>query len=110
MVPVAPLGTAAATYGGYSQGIVVDDHFVLRLSPKLDPAAAAPLLCAGITLDSPLKHWGAGPGKRVGIVGLGGLGHQRAVVTAIMSKVLALPGLAVPRTNSFEAAGGCCAS
>ncbi|HMF60975.1 MAG TPA: NAD(P)-dependent alcohol dehydrogenase [Vicinamibacterales bacterium] len=71
-----PLGTAAATYGGYSQGIVVDDHFVLRLSPKLDPAAAAPLLCAGITLYSPLKHWGAGPGKKVGIVGLGGLGHM----------------------------------
>jgi uncharacterized zinc-type alcohol dehydrogenase-like protein len=71
-----PHATAAATYGGYSQGIVVDEHFVLRVSPKLDPAAAAPLLCAGITLYSPLKHWGAGPGKKVGIVGLGGLGHM----------------------------------
>jgi uncharacterized zinc-type alcohol dehydrogenase-like protein len=49
---------------------------VLRVSPKLDPAAASPLLCAGITLYSPLKHWGAGPGKKVGIVGLGGLGHM----------------------------------
>ena len=49
---------------------------MLRVSPKLDPAAAAPLLCAGITLYSPLRHWGAGPGKKVGIVGLGGLGHM----------------------------------
>ena len=65
-------GTAPVTYGGYSDGIVVNSHFVLRVSPKLDPAAAAPLLCAGITLYSPLKHWGAGPGKKVGIVGLGG--------------------------------------
>ena len=71
-----PLGTAPATYGGYSERIVVNEHFVLRVSPKLDPAAAAPLLCAGITLYSPLKHWGAGPGKKVGIVGLGGLGHM----------------------------------
>ena len=71
-----PDGTAPVTYGGYSDGIVVNAHFVLRVSPKLDPAAAAPLLCAGITLYSPLKHWGAGPGKKVGIVGLGGLGHM----------------------------------
>ena len=71
-----PLGIAPATYGGYSDRIVVNEHFVLRVSPKLDPAAAAPLLCAGITLYSPLKHWGAGPGKKVGIVGLGGLGHM----------------------------------
>jgi alcohol dehydrogenase (NADP+) len=71
-----PDGTAPVTYGGYSDGIVVNSHFVLRVSPTLDPAAAAPLLCAGITLYSPLKHWGAGPGKKVGIVGLGGLGHM----------------------------------
>ena len=71
-----PQGTAPATYGGYSDSIVVDSHFVLRVSPKLDAAAASPLLCAGITLYSPLKHWGAGPGKKVGIVGLGGLGHM----------------------------------
>jgi uncharacterized zinc-type alcohol dehydrogenase-like protein len=73
---VDPLGTAPVTYGGYSDGIVVNAHFVLSVSPKLDPAAASPLLCAGITLYSPLKHWGAGPGKKVGIVGLGGLGHM----------------------------------
>jgi uncharacterized zinc-type alcohol dehydrogenase-like protein len=73
---VDPVGTAPVTYGGYSDGIVVNAHFVLRVSPKLDPAATAPLLCAGITLYSPLRHWGAGPGKKVGIVGLGGLGHM----------------------------------
>jgi uncharacterized zinc-type alcohol dehydrogenase-like protein len=71
-----PLKTAPVTYGGYSEKIVVDHKFVLHVSPKLDLAATAPLLCAGITLYSPLKHWGAGPGKKVGIVGLGGLGHM----------------------------------
>jgi uncharacterized zinc-type alcohol dehydrogenase-like protein len=64
------------TYGGYSKFITVRDHFVLHVSPKLNPAAAAPLLCAGITTYSPLKHWGAQKGKKVGIVGLGGLGHM----------------------------------
>jgi alcohol dehydrogenase (NADP+) len=71
-----PHKTAAVTYGGYSERIVVNQNFVLRVSPKLNPAAVAPLLCAGITLYSPLKHWGAGPGRKVGIVGLGGLGHM----------------------------------
>ncbi len=64
------------TYGGYSSQIVADEHFVLHLSDKLDPAAAAPLLCAGITTYSPLRHWGVGPGDKVGVVGLGGLGHM----------------------------------
>lgn len=64
------------TYGGYSSQIVVDQHFVLHISNKLDPAAAAPLLCAGITTYSPLKHWQIGKGDKVGIVGLGGLGHM----------------------------------
>lgn len=64
------------TYGGYSDRIVVDEDFVLRLSEKLDPAAAAPLLCAGITTYSPLRHWEVGSGSKVGIVGLGGLGHM----------------------------------
>ena len=63
------------TYGGYSESIVVDQHFVLRVPSNLDLASAAPLLCAGITTYSPLKHWGAGKGKKVGVVGLGGLGH-----------------------------------
>jgi alcohol dehydrogenase (NADP+) len=64
------------TYGGYSTSIVVDEAFCFRVSEKLDPAGAAPLLCAGITLYSPLRHWGAEKGKRVGIVGIGGLGHM----------------------------------
>lgn len=68
--------TGENTLGGYSDKIVVDEKFVLRMPQGLDPAGAAPLLCAGITLWSPLKHWGAGPGKKIGIVGLGGLGHM----------------------------------
>jgi uncharacterized zinc-type alcohol dehydrogenase-like protein len=68
--------TGQPTRGGYSDKIVVNEHFVLRLSDKLDPAAAAPLLCAGITTWSPLRHWKVGPGHKVGVVGLGGLGHM----------------------------------
>jgi uncharacterized zinc-type alcohol dehydrogenase-like protein len=68
--------TGGVTYGGYSNQIVVDEHFVLRISENLDPAAAAPLLCAGITTYSPLRHWKIGPGHTVGVVGLGGLGHM----------------------------------
>lgn len=64
------------TYGGYSTNLVVDEAFVLRVPENLDPAATAPLLCAGITTYSPLRQWRAGPGKKVGIVGLGGLGHM----------------------------------
>jgi uncharacterized zinc-type alcohol dehydrogenase-like protein len=64
------------TYGGYSERIVVDERFVLRVPPALDPAGAAPLLCAGITTYSPLRHWGVTKGKKVGVVGLGGLGHM----------------------------------
>ncbi len=77
------VGTYAATdrdgtttQGGYSTHVVVDAAYVLSVPDGLDPAAAAPLLCAGITTYSPLKHWGAGPGKKVAIVGLGGLGHM----------------------------------
>jgi len=64
------------TYGGYSESIVVDEHFVLRVPKNLPLAGVAPLLCAGITTYSPLRHWKAGPGQKVGIVGLGGLGHM----------------------------------
>jgi uncharacterized zinc-type alcohol dehydrogenase-like protein len=66
---------ATPTYGGYSRRIVVRDHFVLRVPDTLDPAAAAPLLCAGITTYSPLREWSVKAGDRVAIVGLGGLGH-----------------------------------
>jgi alcohol dehydrogenase (NADP+) len=64
------------TYGGYSDSIVVDEAYVLRVSNGLDPAGTAPLLCAGITTYSPLRHWNVGKGQKVGIVGLGGLGHM----------------------------------
>jgi uncharacterized zinc-type alcohol dehydrogenase-like protein len=77
------VGTYAATdrdgtttQGGYSTHVVVDADFVLSVPEGIDPAAAAPLLCAGITTYSPLRHWGAGPGAKVAIVGLGGLGHM----------------------------------
>src|SRR5271165_1954703 len=64
------------TFGGYSTNIVVDEAFVLRVPAGMDLAATAPLLCAGITTYSPLRHWKVGPGQKVGIVGLGGLGHM----------------------------------
>jgi alcohol dehydrogenase (NADP+) len=65
------------TYGGYSDSVVVREDFVLKVNhPEKDLAAVAPLLCAGITMWSPLRHWQAGPGKKVGIVGIGGLGHM----------------------------------
>lgn len=64
------------TYGGYASNIIVTEKFVLRIPDRLDPAAAAPLLCAGITTYSPLREWKVGKGQKVGIVGLGGLGHM----------------------------------
>ncbi len=71
------LGEGPNTYGGYSAAIVVDEDFVLKVRhDEKDLAAVAPLLCAGITTYSPLKHWKAGPGRKVGIVGIGGLGHM----------------------------------
>ena len=66
----------APTYGGYAREIVVDQNYVLSIPENLDMAAAAPLLCAGVTVYSPLHHWQVGPGKKVAILGLGGLGHM----------------------------------
>ncbi len=68
--------TAPVTYGGYSTSIVVDEHFVLRVPSNLDLSGTAPLLCAGITTYSPMRHWGVTKGKKVGVLGLGGLGHM----------------------------------
>ncbi len=68
--------TGGVTYGGYSDSVVVDQRFVLRVPANLDLAGTAPLLCAGITTYSPLRHWGVTKGKKVGVVGLGGLGHM----------------------------------
>ncbi|MGN6781187.1 MAG: NAD(P)-dependent alcohol dehydrogenase [Marmoricola sp.] len=85
------IGTYAATdvdgtttQGGYSTHVVVDEDFVLSVPEGIDPAAAAPLLCAGITTYTPLKKWGAGPGKKVAVVGLGGLGHMAVKIAHAM--------------------------
>ncbi len=72
------------TYGGYSKRVVVDEAFVLSVPTGLDPAGAAPLLCAGITTYSPLRQWNCKPGDRVGVVGLGGLGHMAVKLAASM--------------------------
>ncbi len=72
------------TYGGYSKQVVVDENYVLRIPEGLGLDVAAPLLCAGITLFSPLKHWNAGPGKKVAIVGMGGLGHMGVKIAAAL--------------------------
>ncbi|MGO4759065.1 NAD(P)-dependent alcohol dehydrogenase, partial [Streptomyces sp. 2MCAF27] len=72
------------TYGGYSTHVVVDENYALRIPDGLSLDVAAPLLCAGITLYSPLAHWNAGPGKKVAIVGLGGLGHMGVKIAHAM--------------------------
>ena len=76
--------TGNPTQGGYSSNIVVDESFALRISKGVDEASTAPLMCAGITTYSPLKKWGAGPGKRVGVAGLGGLGHMAVKIAKAM--------------------------
>jgi uncharacterized zinc-type alcohol dehydrogenase-like protein len=76
--------TGKTTYGGYSNYIVVDKDFVLRISDKLDLAGVAPLLCAGITVYSPLHHWKVKKGQKVGVVGLGGLGHMAVKIAHAM--------------------------
>jgi len=75
---------SGATHGGYSKSILAHEDFVLKISEKLDLAAAAPLLCAGITTYSPLKHWKIGKGSRVGVLGLGGLGHMGVKIAVAM--------------------------
>ena len=72
------------TYGGYSSQVVVDENYTLKVSPKLPPANVAPLFCAGITTYSPLRHFKVGPGQRLGVVGLGGLGHMAVKLAASM--------------------------
>lgn len=72
------------TYGGFSEKIVVDENYVVHIPQKLDLPGAAPILCAGITVYSPLKHWQAGPGKNIGIIGIGGLGHMAIKIAKAM--------------------------
>jgi alcohol dehydrogenase (NADP+) len=94
-------GTVAQ--GGYASRIVVSEDFVLRIPDGLDLAAAAPLLCAGITMYSPLRRWGAGPGKKVAIIGLGGLGHLGVKLAAAMgAEVTVLSQTLKKREDGFE--------
>lgn len=80
----------APTHGGYSQAIVVDENYVLRIPDAIPLDKAAPLLCAGITTYSPLRHWNAGPGKRVAVIGLGGLGHLAVKLAVAMGAEVAV--------------------
>jgi uncharacterized zinc-type alcohol dehydrogenase-like protein len=82
--------TGRMTAGGYSSAVVVDQDFVLRVSPDVDLAATAPLLCAGITTYSPLRHWDVGPDSKVGVIGLGGLGHMAVKIAAAMGAEVTL--------------------
>ncbi|MGI8418310.1 MAG: NAD(P)-dependent alcohol dehydrogenase [Nakamurella sp.] len=89
------------TYGGYSQSVVVKDHFVVRIPDELDLAEATPLLCAGITTYAPLKRWGAGPGTQVAVIGMGGLGHVAVKIAAALGSEVSV----LSRSKSKEADG-----
>lgn len=93
------------TYGGYSQSITVDESFVLHISDKLDLAAVAPLLCAGITTYSPLKHWRVGPGQKVGIVGIGGLGHMGIKIAKAMGAHVVVFTTSLSKTDDAKRLG-----
>lgn len=93
------------TYGGYSKYVVVNEHFVLRVSESLDPAAAAPLLCAGITTYSPLKRANVGKGSKVGIVGLGGLGHMAVKLAKAMGAEVTVFTTSSNKTQAAKALG-----
>ncbi len=95
----------APTFGGYSNCIVVDEHYVLRIPDNLRLDASAPLLCAGITLYSPLMHWGAGPGKQVAIVGLGGLGHMGVKLGAAMGAEVTVLSHSLRKRDDAERMG-----
>lgn len=93
------------TYGGYSESVVVDENYVLRVPENLDLAATAPLLCAGITTYSPLKHWHAGPGKKVGVVGIGGLGHMAVKLAKAMGAQVIVFTTSVSKTEDAKRLG-----
>lgn len=95
----------APTYGGYAQDIVVDQNYVLKVSKKIDAASAAPLLCAGVTVWSPLKHWQVGPGKKVAILGLGGLGHMAVKFAAAMGAQTYVIGHSASKAEDAKAFG-----
>jgi uncharacterized zinc-type alcohol dehydrogenase-like protein len=93
------------TQGGYSTHVVVDEHFTLQIPAGLDLAAAAPLLCAGITTYSPLRQWGAGPGKKVAVVGLGGLGHMAVKIAHAMGAEVTVLSQSLKKQEDAERLG-----
>lgn len=93
------------TYGGYSTSVVVNEHFVCHVSPKLDILAAAPLLCAGITTWSPLKKYNVGKGSRVAVVGLGGLGHMGVKLAAALGAEVTL--FSTSKSKEADRCAGC---
>lgn len=95
----------APTYGGYAGEIVVDQNYVLSIPDNLDMAAAAPLLCAGVTVYSPLNHWKVGPGKKVAILGLGGLGHMAVKFAVAMGAEVYVLGRSVEKEKDAKEFG-----
>jgi uncharacterized zinc-type alcohol dehydrogenase-like protein len=93
------------TYGGYSERIVVDEKYLLHIPKNLDLAASAPLLCAGITTYSPLRHWNVGKGQKVGVVGLGGLGHMGVKLAAAMGAEVTLFTTSTHKTEDAKRLG-----
>ncbi len=93
------------TFGGYSERVVVDEDFVLHIPENLDLAATAPLLCAGITTYSPLNHWNVGPGKKVGIVGIGGLGHMGVKIAKAMGAYVVVITTSKSKTEDAKRLG-----
>lgn len=93
------------TFGGYSEKIVVKEHFVLKVPENLDPAATAPLLCAGITTWSPLRHWKVGKGSKVAVVGLGGLGHMAIKLAKGLGAEVTLFSRTAEKTQDAKALG-----
>ena len=93
------------TYGGYSQEIVVTEYFVLKIPDNLDPAGAAPLLCAGVTTYAPLKQFAAGPGKRVAVLGLGGLGHMALKLAHAMGAEVSLFSRSLKKADDAKRLG-----
>jgi len=97
--------TGEVTMGGYSERIVVRERFVLRLPPGLDPQHAAPLLCAGVTMWAPLRRYDAGPGKRVAVVGLGGLGHMGVKLAAALGAEVTMVTTSPAKADDARALG-----
>jgi uncharacterized zinc-type alcohol dehydrogenase-like protein len=93
------------TFGGYSERVVVDEDFVLRVPKNLDPAATAPLLCAGITTYSPLNHWKVGVGMKVGIIGIGGLGHMGVKIAKAMGAYVVVITTSSSKTEDAKRLG-----